>query len=352
MPFLRFCFRRAPVLFGAIALQVSPLVLAQADKALEVLRVQAPAQLVRASSQHVLLAQRQMLAGDRITTGADGRVLFDFVDGTAIRLGANSSIELPRQSPIVMTPNLSVLKLNLRSGSVRIDGRGATGVAQDVRLSLAEEVRVRIESADVWAEVAGARRTVCVFFGTVELQGVAGIQRLDQPGECAQVEPSAITRLAPDADNSARRLTMTAFADEVPPAYAKRGSTAVAASGMALPRSAVGPVPVPAAPVAVPVRSPASAEAPPSVGLTPATGGDHGWTLVAAALADGESAQLEAKGLADMGLPAQVRTVTAKNGQTLYRVAIGSFASRAEAAAYGEQIKGRYGLAQIWPANY
>ena len=366
--------------------------LALADEpSLSVERVAAPAQLQRASTKHELETHRRLLAGDRIVTGSQGRASFDFIDGTLIRLGADSTLEVPQQSPITLTSRTAVLKLALNSGTIRIDGRRTTSVPQDVRLTLGD-VRLRVEGSDVWAQISGKQKTICVLAGTVELQGINGYDRLQEPGECLQIDTTATRRLMPDRLATTQRLSQLAFADELPATQLAQASHSAQPAARPVPIPAPAPKPIqaqqlpdsvieaPAAAAApiVPVRSLASSEvthsaavavpAPASVATarpavmpaapaptpavaTPAVGGDHGWTLVAASLADGESARLEAKGLADMGLSAQVRPLL-KDGLTYYRVTIGNFASRSEAASYAEQIKQRYGMAQVWLANY
>lgn len=365
---------------------------AVADEAsLAVARVAAPAQLQRASTKHELETHRRLLGGDRIVTGAQGRASFDFIDGTMIRLGADSTLEVPQQSPITLTSRMAVLKLALSSGTIRIDGRRTTAIPQDVRLTLGD-VRLRVEGADVWAQISGKQKTICVLAGTVELQGINGYDRLQEPGECLQVDTTATRRLMPDRLATTQRLSQLAFADELPATQVAQAPRSVAPQPVArpvplpipppkpiqpeqLPDSVIEPAAAQAAPI-VPVRSLASSEvthptpavaaapapvavarpavmpaAPAAAVAIPAVAGDHGWTLVAASLADGESARLEAKGLADMGLSAQVRPLL-KDGLTYYRVTIGNFASRTEAATYADQIKQRYGLAQVWLANY
>jgi cell division protein FtsN len=390
----RLASSRASRLALAGLLSIASTIVAAEEPSLAVERVAAPAQLQRASTKYELETHRRLLAGDRIVTGAQGRASFDFIDGTLIRLGADSSLEVPQQSPITLTSRMAVLKLALNSGTIRIDGRRSTAVPQDVRLTLGD-VRLRTEGGDVWAQVSGKQKTICVLAGTVELQGINGYDRLQEPGECLQVDTTATRRLMPDRLATTQRLSQLAFADELPatqvaqlqrpaqpaarpvplpipppkpiapeqqpdsvievPAAAAAPIVPVrslASSEVQRPVAAPAAAPVAAArPAVMPAASQAAAVANPPATATPGIAGDHGWTLVAASLADGESARLEAKGLADMGLSAQVRTLL-KDGQTYYRVTIGNFASRAEAASYADQLKQRYGMAQVWLANY
>ncbi|EIT72157.1 MULTISPECIES: SPOR domain-containing protein [Hydrocarboniphaga] len=368
-------------------LSIASTIAAAEEPSLAVERVAAPAQLQRASTKYELETHRRLLAGDRIVTGAQGRASLDFIDGTLIRLGADSNLEVPQQSPITLTSRMAVLKLALASGTIRIDGRRTTTVPQDVRLTLGD-VRLRTEGGDVWAQLSGKQKTICVLAGTVELQGINGYDRLQEPGECLQIDTTATRRLMPDRLATTQRLSQLAFADELPATQVAQAQRATQPAARPVPLPIPAPKPIapeqlpdsvvePATSVApiVPVRSLASSEvqrpaavaAPAPVAAarpavmptnqaapvppTPAAAGEHGWTLVAASLADGESARLEAKGLVDMGLSAQVRTLL-KDGQTYYRVTIGNFASRAEAASYADQLKQRYGMAQVWLANY
>ena len=100
-----------------------------------------------------------------------------------------------------------------------------------------------------------------------------------------------------------------------------------------------------------PPAKPAPPQEPPR--LPPVTAETaQGWMLVAAALGDAESAALEVQGLIDQGLPGVVRIFDPPNGKRVYRVTIGSFATRAQAEAFAADVKQRFGMTQIWVAPY
>lgn len=362
--------RRGLLLFALLTMGGTGVGQAQ-ERQLAVLRVAAPAQIERGSAQHALESRWNLLPGDRIATGPEGRVALAFVGGAQISLGADSRLELPLQSPITVTSRLAVLKLTLRHGALRIDGRHGDGVPQDIRLSL-DDVRLRLDQADVWVESTATRKTVCVLQGLVDLQGVPGYKELYMPGDCVQLEGNRATLLASDLQATMGRLAQTRFADEADRVAAASPAAAPAATippAMPIPVKSLAshevvnaPRPVPPPPPETPVSAPAATASPsiPAIPSPPlavkaspdATELSSGWTLVAASLADFESAELEARSLGEQGLPVtRVRPVQ-RDGQMYYRVTIGAFPTREAAAAYAAEVKTSYGMTQVWLAPY
>lgn len=385
---LRALLASAPLLSTGTALALDP------DQALRVQQVEGSAQLNRSWTRHTLSADRVLLAGDRVETGVQGRAALDFAGATRVRVGTETTLEVQRQNPVTLSERVAVLKLTLVDGRVRIDSRSEGAVTQDIRLAV-DELRLRVESADVYVESHEGRRLLCVLDGRLQLQGVRGYDELEVPGECLQINNGVVMRQMPDSATTGARLRTLAFSEEQParPAVAlvpapvqpiarpvplppppprpipvePAPAPAVAAPPLpaALPAAAVPavtasaavapaavslpPAPVAAVSAAPVVRAPAVPAVATAPAAAPATGG---WTLVAAALADAESAELEARGLVASGLSSRVRPIVSRNGQTLYRVTVGEFATRDAAAAYADQIRQRYALPQLWIANY
>jgi hypothetical protein len=267
-------------------------------------------------------------AGDQLRTGATGRGSLRF-GATLMTLGADGALRVAGVDEADAASSRSAqLRLELVRGVVRIDGTNERKLPQDVRLNVAE-LRLRVFGADVWAEASERRRSVCLLSGAVEVQtGSGSTERLDRAGDCLVVDTAGTRRQQPDAQAMRARLALTDYV----------------ASPVAVANNA--------APVAVPAPgAPAARQEPAKIAaVTPATA--TGWTLVTAALADSESAEAEAQGLVEMGLPGVVRIHDLPTGQRVYRVTIGSFATKQLAEQFGVDVKTRFGMTQIWAAPY
>lgn len=208
------------------------------------------------------------------------------------------------------------LDLKLVRGALRIDGSRERRLPQDIRLTLTD-LRLRVFGADVWAESSAERRSVCLLSGAVEIVTVSGAERLEEPGDCLIVDATGLHRQSPDRPSMNQKLALTDYSSV-----------------------SVAPPAKPAPPQEPPRLPPVTAET------------AQGWMLVAAALGDAESAALEVQGLIDQGLPGVVRIFDPPNGKRVYRVTIGSFATRAQAEAFAADVKQRFGMTQIWVAPY
>lgn len=290
---------------------------APARTPLDVARMAWPADRLRGETRMPLDPGLEFAAGDRLVTGGEGRGTLRFMNAGTLTLGADGELAVHSFE----TPGAGhsgILRLKLTRGALRVDSRSSSGPPPDVRLNVAD-LRLRVFGADVWTEVAGAMRTVCLVAGAVELQTARGAERIDVPGDCLVYgENGRRQQIRTDRPMLLSRLAQTAYANELP---AQRAGAPT--------RPVPGPTPAPAA---------ASAS---------------GWTLVLASLADAESARLEALGLVEQGLPALVRLHDrGRNRPPLYRVCLGSFATREAAAAFAEQVRRSHGLSELWLAQY
>lgn len=254
---------------------------------------------------------------DELATGANGRGSLRF-GVTVMTLGENGALKVATIQQPAGGFN-GRIDLELSAGAFRVDGTEEKRLPQDVRLTL-RDLRLRVFGADVWARADAQQREVCLLSGAVEIAGTSGSERLDVAGQCLTSDASGLHRSTPDDASMKQRLMQTD--------YAALKAAAAAATAAAAPRQE----PAKIAPVSAANAS--------------------GWTLVAAALADSESAELEAQGMIEMGLPGVVRIHDLPNGQRVYRVTVGSFATKEQAAAYGADVKKRFGMAQLWPAPF
>lgn len=299
-----------PAHAAAIAAAAKPMTLT-------VVQAAPPFNVARAQAAASPAPDLPLLSGDQARTGAGGRGSLRF-GVTMMTLGPDGALSVGAIEQPAGGLN-GRLDLQLQRGALRIDGTGERRVPQDVRLTL-PDLRLRVFGADVWVEASAAARSVCLLSGAVEIAVVSGNERLDQPGDCLIVDAAGAHRQQPDDATMNQRLALTDYA-----------AVRVAAAAAAV--------------AAAPRQEPAK--------IAPVTAATaSGWTLVAAALGDAESAELEAKGLVEQGLPGVVRIHDLPDGRRVYRVAIGSFATREQADRYGAEVKARYGMTQIWAAPY
>lgn len=297
----------------------SAAVAAAGDRAMSLTVVQAspPFAVMRGDNAVPPAHDLPLANGDQLTTGAKGRGSLRF-GVTVMTLGEQGSLKVASIQQPAGGLNGRV-DLELAAGAFRVDGTEEKRLPQDVRLTL-RDLRLRVFGGDVWVRADPAQREVCLLSGAVEIATTAGSERLDIVGECLSSEAGGLHRHQPDNAGMNQRLALTD--------YASLKAAAAAAAVAAAPR-----------------QEPARIAAVTAAGAS-------GWTLVAAALADSESAELEAKGMVEMGLPGVVRIHDLPGGQRVYRVTIGSFATKDQALQYGAEVKKRFGMTQLWPAPY
>lgn len=327
--FLMFC--------GAL-LAALPETLSAAPPALTVINAARPVEVQHQGQRRSLGSDLVIQPGDEIITGADGRATLRF-DELVLTVGADSVLVFAN-SEEAAGGRPPVLRLQLQSGVLRVDGRAGRGGPQDLRLNAAD-LRMRVLGSDVWIAVDDAQRTVCLIDGAVELQSVQGPQRLDYAGDCLFADRDGVRVRRPEPADLVGRLALTE--------YPRAGAAIPRGVAVSPTFSAGGGVPGVTRPMQTLPPAPTA-----DVPLPPADNGPKtgGWTLVALALGDGESAKLEALTFTELGLPSQVRPYKAADGRQLYRVTIGSFATRQQALAYNELLKTRFGLNQLWAASY
>ena len=308
-----------PLAFGsgvAVAATIGPKP-GDGSMSLTVVQAAPPFSVIRGDKPVPPARDLPLAKGDELRTGANGRGSLRF-GVTLMTLGADAALGVDGIQQPAGGFN-GQLDLRLGNGAIRIDGTEERRLPQDVRLTL-KDLRVRIFGADVWAISEAGSRSICLLSGAAEIATVSGTERLENPGDCLMSDASGPHRQKPDDATMKARLALTD--------YASIKAAAAAAAAAAVPRQE----PARIAPVTVATAS--------------------GWTLVAAALADSESAEMEAQGLVEQGLPGVVRMHDMPNGQRVYRVTVGSFATRELAERYGAEMKIKFGLTQLWVAPY
>lgn len=289
---------------------------------LSTVRVDAPATLLRAGNTAALLPAAPIVAGDVVSAGSRGKVALRLADHGAITLSSLGDLQVFEASAARGKLPASA-KLKLLAGALRVDSRASNGrPAQDLRLNIGS-LKTRILNADAWGANTAEGDTLCLIAGAVSVQTEGGDERLSTVGSCLRREPDGqLSRFSADSDP----VILGAIA-------------ATRFEGAAMP---------PAATIATVVSAPSPS---PSRELPPAPGGDMGgdWTIVVLSLSKPEPVAVRARALVQQGLPATTRTATV-NGVTMHRVAIGSFATQAEARAYAASTLAKSDI-KGWPAR-
>ncbi|MES2683774.1 MAG: SPOR domain-containing protein [Pseudomonadota bacterium] len=295
----------------------------------QALRVNAPATLSRAGDSVALLPQGAVMTGDVVSAGPRGKVALQLDRQGLITLSSLGDLQV-FEAKALRGKQPASAKLKLLAGALRVDSRAAKGKpAQDVRVNVGS-LKTRIFNAEAWGANTAEGDTFCLLAGTVSVQTDASTEeRLETPGSCLRREPDGqISRFAADTDAViVGAISATTFEGMSPIA-----STLVAeleASG-----KVAAPAPAPAAVASAPMRSAVPA---------PAADASGGWTVVVLSLAKPEPVAARAQALAEQGLPASTRSATV-NGVTMHRVAVGSFASQAEARAYAASTLAKSGI--------
>ncbi len=275
-------------------------------------RVNAPATLQHGGGTTALVPKQGIVMGDVVSAGARGKV--------ALQLGGSGLMTLASLGDLqVFEAKAASAKLKLLAGALRVDSRATNGKpAQDIRLNIGS-LKTRLLNADAWGANTAEGDTLCLMAGTASVQtGAATDERLDVIGSCLRREPDGqLSRFAVDADP----VIVSAIA-----ATRFEGMGEVVNTLMAE-AAAEEAVVTPAAPV---------------VAAVPTSTGS-GWTIVVLSLSKPEPVAARAQALVAQGLPAITRTATV-NGATMYRVAVGSFATQAEARAYAAGTLAKSGI--------
>ncbi|MDO9452523.1 MAG: SPOR domain-containing protein [Stagnimonas sp.] len=286
-------------------------------------RVNAPATLQHAGGTTALVPKQAIVTGDVVSAGARGKIALQLGGSGLMTLASLGDVQVFEAKAATGAQPASA-KLKLLGGALRVDSRATNGKpAQDIRLNIGS-LKTRLLNADAWGANTAEGDTLCLMAGAASVQtGAAADERLDVIGSCLRREPDGqLSRFAVDADP----LIVSAIA-----ATRFEGMGGVVTTLMAEAAAEEAVVTPPA----------------PATAATPAPAGS-GWTIVVLSLSKPEPVAARAQALAAQGLPATTRTATI-NGATMHRVAVGSFATQAEARAYAAGTLAKSGI-KGWPA--
>lgn len=261
--------------------------------------VQSPAWVERSGVREPLAAGMPLRNGDRVVSGADGRVLLRLAEGSTVKLGEQAQLAVDRLSMRRDTEQrgLATAALDVLKGAFRFTTplvsrfRGRREV--DVRIAT---VTAGIRGTDIWGKAADDRDIVCLIEGRIAVQRQGEAQFvMDQP-----------------------------------------------LSFYIAPRNQ------PALPVQ-PVAAEQLAQWAAETEIAPGRGGARGggrWSVYVAEVGDQAGALAAYDALRTAGFPAQIRPSGA--GEALvYRVRVGNLSSRADAEAVAERVRPLSGLGEI-----
>jgi hypothetical protein len=141
--------------------------------------VQMPAWIERNGVKSPLLPGMELKPGDKVIAGADSRVMVKLAEGSVVKLGANGQL---RFVELNATQQLFKGVLDVLEGAFRFT-TDIAGKNRKREVSIrAAQVTTGIRGTDVWGRSAAGNEIVCLIEGAVEVaaQGEAPV-RLDQP---------------------------------------------------------------------------------------------------------------------------------------------------------------------------
>lgn len=276
----------------ALLVLLAPAALAQRGlQSATVEAVQAPAWLDRGSAVRALAPGTTLQAGDRLRTGPGARVLVKSADGSQVKLGENARLEVDALS--TERDGLFRATLKVLEGAFRFTTDAAAKLRRrEVSITVGTVV-AGIRGTDLWGKSTPGREVVCLIEGRIEV-GADGEPplTLDQPRQFYnRVDGKAL----PLGFVDAAQLKQWSAETDIP-----GGQGAVDANGK--------------------------------------------WTLVLAR-ADEDSARAVQQGLSEAGYAAQ-RVSIVEGGQRAFEVRITGFATKDEAEAVGNRLKGRSGIVE------
>lgn len=146
--------------------------------------VQSPAWVERSGAREPLAVGMPLRNGDRVVSGADGKILLRLAEGSSVKLGEQAQLAIDRLA-LRREPsgNLATAALDVVKGAFRFTTplisrfKGRREV--DVRIAT---LTAGIRGTDLWGKAADDRDIVCLIEGTISVQRQGDAQfTMDQP---------------------------------------------------------------------------------------------------------------------------------------------------------------------------
>jgi len=154
----------------ALAVALIALALAPRAEAAQVERVQIPAWLARGGERLPVNAGMPLESGDRLRTGAGGRLLLRLAEGSLVKLGPDAELVLEALKPPASEGGLFEGLLDVVKGAFRFTTTLLSKARRrrvDVRIA---NVTAGIRGTDVWGKAAADRDIVCLIEGEISVQ--------------------------------------------------------------------------------------------------------------------------------------------------------------------------------------
>lgn len=134
--------------------------------------VQMPAWVERGASREPLAPGMELRASDKISTGANSRILLRLAEGSQVRLGENALLSLDRLAQKKEEKRTLVqAALDVARGAFRFttDARNKIVGRREVDIRIAT-VTAGVRGTDLWGKSAGERDIVCLIEGRISVQ--------------------------------------------------------------------------------------------------------------------------------------------------------------------------------------
>jgi hypothetical protein len=267
-----------------------------AEPAATVESLQYPAWIQHNGAREPLRPGVALESSDVIETGPGARVILRLAEGSTVKLGAAARLELEKLEPAPASDGVFTGILNVARGAFRFT---TTALGANRRRSIDARVAtatIGIRGTDVWGKAEPERDFVVLLEGKVDIT---------RDGQTVAVSDPLSLYMAP------------------------RGVPAE-------PLRPVDPNDL--------ARWAQETELQADAGIAAS---DGRWRVQLASVADEPGAQALVSALAQAGFATETTTAEVR-GRTWYRVGTTGFVSRAEAQAYAQALKGRYGISSPW----
>lgn len=153
--------------FLGIVLQLVPVTLFAASNTISAL--QSPVWLQRDGAIRALKAGDEVIAGDKIRTGVDARVLIRLAEGSDVKLGGNTRWTLDTQSTSTSDGVFNAL-MSVAKGAFRFT---TTALSKSRKRNISARLNtatIGIRGTDVWGQVDETRTFVVLIEGKIEIE--------------------------------------------------------------------------------------------------------------------------------------------------------------------------------------
>lgn len=158
---------------------------AQAPELARAMTLQPPVWLERGEQREPLRPGATVFPGDRISTGAGGRLHLELEDSSTIKLGEGADFEMPALQVIDDGSDTRLLKgvLKLAKGAFRFTtGALSQFRKRDLDVHIGPTVTTGIRGTDVFGKSDDTQDLLCLLEGSVQVWGPdAPAQTMDQP---------------------------------------------------------------------------------------------------------------------------------------------------------------------------